>query len=99
MNACTWDIEVILRDARKHPEIDEELYAKQILKQCDPDTIGLILRAEHFAEWVKDGFITSYDGHGYYLNPDFTDAGYVDINAKKILAKAKDFPYVRWCNK
>ncbi len=98
-NVSEWDFEVILRDARKHPEIDEEFYAKQLMILTDPACIGIILRNGHFAEWVKDGFVTSYDGHGYFVDKDGKDGPMVMFDPKKIRAKEKDYPYVRWCNK
>lgn len=98
-NVCAWDLEVILRDARAHPEIDEEFFAKQIMFTTHPDTIGIVLRNGHFAEWVEDGFVTAYDGVGYFVDKDGNDGPQVCFNPKTIRTKAKEYPYVRWCNK
>lgn len=98
-NISEWDFEVIIRDARKHPEISEKVYARQLMIQTAPNTIGLILRTEHFAEWVKSGTVTSYDGHGYFVDNDGVDGPMVSFNQKQILNKAETYPYVRWCNK
>ena len=98
-NVSEWDFEVIIRDARKHPEIDVEFYAKQLMLLTDPNTIGIILRNGHFAEWVQGGFVTAYDGHGYFVDKDGKDGPMVCFNPTKIRAKAQEYPYVRWCNK
>lgn len=94
-----WDLKVIIRDARAHPEIDEELYAKLLMIQTDPDCIGHIFRTEEFAEWVKTGFISSYDGMGYFVNIEGKDGPAVGFNPKKIRNMAKEYPFVRWCNR
>ena len=98
-NVSEWDLKVIIRDARKHPEIDEEFYAKQLMLQTHPNTIGIVLRTGHFAEWVKGGFVTAYDGHGYFVDKDGKDGPMVGFNPTTICAKAKNYPWVRWCNK
>ena len=98
-NTSTWDFEVIVGYARRHPEIATEDIAKQLMLQTHPNTIGIVLRTEHFAEWVKGGFVTAYDGHGYFVNAEGKDGPMVGFNPTTIKTKAKDYPYVRWCNK
>lgn len=98
-NVDEWDFEVIIRDARRHPEVDEEVYAKLLMIQTHPDCIGHIFRTEEFADWVKGWSITSYDGHGYFVNINGEDGPMVCFNVKKILERAKEYPFVRWCNK
>lgn len=109
MDDRTWELECILRDAREHPEIDEEFYAKQIEIQMNPNTIGFILRTGDFADWVERGSLTSYDGWGYFCDNSGNDVDYeyidgethhhVPMDPEFVRTVADKYPYVRWCNK
>ncbi len=94
-----WDLKIIIQDARAHPEISEELYAKLLMIQTDPSCIGHIFRTEEFAEWVSNDSITADDGIGYFVTLNGEKGPEVNFSPESIVTFAKQYPFVRWCNK
>lgn len=58
------------------------------------------MRTEEFLEDVKHGFLTEYDGIGYYVDKDrYQSETQVSFDTKTIKEMAKTYPWVLWYNK
>lgn len=64
------------------------------------DCPGMPMRTEEFLEDVKRGFLTDYDGIGYYVDKDrYQSETPVSFDIKAIKEMAKTYPWVLWYNK
>lgn len=101
-----WDIGCVLnRYAEAIKKVnsyaEEDALKKKFVKLVKLQVIndGHVMFAEDFAEEVKNGGFTSYDGFGYYMNENDEEHNFVDFKPENILKNAKDYPYVCWYNK
>ena len=60
---------------------------------------GFVMSTSTFRDEVRGGWLTPYDGMGYYLTFEGVENGVVSFDAEEIEAKMKQYPFVCWYNK
>lgn len=69
------------------------------LEDWERDEEWIHIKIETFKEWCKDGFVTNYDGVGYYATENEVSNLYAPPYAFKDDYIRDDFDYVCWYNK
>ena len=70
--------------------------------EMSPDNpwCGDIVSREEFAEWVSDGYVSNYDGRGFYYDGKYEYMSVDADNAENVMCPIySNFPYVIWYNK
>lgn len=71
----TWEIKCLINYAREYIG-DSDAETKQTIEEIAQaieltcQDIGFVMPIEMFLDWAIDGFITDYDGIGYWLDKD-----------------------------
>lgn len=86
-------------EKERQKEALEELYA-QAIELTVKDDCGLIIPIDECIDWVSDGSIIDYDGHGYLLDENGKEIGGMHCDVS-FLQKAKENGacFVAWYNK
>lgn len=99
----TWEIACLINYARENvsdnPREDDEnvdTIAKAIELTCKPDEIGFVMPIDMFIDWVEQGGIGPYDGHGYYLDEHGDRIERIDFYSDKI---PENIEFIAWYNK
>lgn len=98
------DVRDICKDIDPHDERLKKLcenYGKladiHIRNSCD---YGTAFTNEDFACLIEKGFITVYDGTGFYVDTRLMETDhFIDFDANAIRARASTYPYILWYNK
>lgn len=72
------------------------------IHEMSPDNpwCGDIVSREEFAEWVSEGYVSSYDGQGFYYDGEYEYMPVDADNAENVICPVyANFPYVIWYNK
>lgn len=100
-----WYIKQIIyyyNNALKNYEDYEQLEKANLLTVCARaieltcESIGLVMPLDMFFEWTSTGYLTDYDGHGYYYNINGEAIADVDFVSGLYPEEAV---YVAWFNK
>lgn len=75
-----------------------KLYSKAIELQLQ-NRYGFVMPSHMFYEDVEGGFFTNYDGHGYFLDWEGHEQGYVSCDVSWLEDKIEQYPFVAWFNK
>ena len=67
-------------------------------EQIQAEIIGDIYTLDEFIELINDGYITSYDGWGYFHDGE-NKTNFEVYDDSLTWGDVKDFPYVVWVNK
>ena len=93
-----WDDNTVLYAVQsiKIPRGEAEM---RPLKEDEKDDEWRHIKIETFIEWCESGFVTSYDGDGFYATEDeVSDLAVSTWGIKNGLVRS-DFSYVCWYNK
>ena len=90
---------------KNHPKLKEYIETNREYKlikeyNLEPhDNIGSLFTIEEFIDICKTGYVTNYDGTGFYATA--TEQSDICISPGDILANKyrKDFTHVKWYNK
>ena len=63
------------------------------------EKIGDVFTVEHFCELMDDGYITDYDGWGFFHDGEKIRREYSVFDNSYSWDDVKDFPYIVWFNK
>ena len=100
-----WYIKQIIyyyNDALKNYEDYEQLEKANLLTICiraielTCEDIGFVMPLDMFFKWTTDGYLTDYDGHGYFLDKEGKRLMLVNFFTT---AYPEDAVYVAWYNK
>lgn len=93
-----WDDNKLLHIA-KSMLIDKKDIKFRPLEDWEKDDEWIHIIIEEFETWCKTGFVTSYDGYGYYATETEVSNLYALPYAFKDGFIRKDFTHVCWYNK
>ena len=96
--ASAWEKELEENNFIEDEDNIDNLYARAICLQAKKD-YGFIMPSHMFYKWVKNGSLTDYDGHGYFLNWEGKRQGYSQCCASWLEDKIEQYPFVAWYNK
>ena len=104
----TWEIMHIVNKFNKRTEgmkkfgkeFEEiqKIYARALQITCAND-YGLVFTIADFIDNVKEGYFTSYDGSGVFLDWEGNRHEWVRCDTKWLKENKKDYPFIRWFNK
>ncbi len=68
-------------------------------KELQKNTFGSVYTIEEFCNLCEEGYITNYDGWGYFLSDDGIESNLSVFNLKVTPEYAAKYNFIVWYNK